>query len=228
MGINKLWTRLFTKNNQNDDISLHIAGATIRHENPFLKIDIPRNDEELTDEFVKKWVMPFYMNGFSDLDKATLKSFADAALKIDIDIVEQLLGDFDWRPRIVGAYFAAINQYSELEVIIGNNLLKSEVCYAGLGYCLALANFGTEKAKSYLARYLDYYLERSDLWFDQDSAFCALEFLDSRESSLFIAKWESFVSAQGYGDLEKSRSLFMRNMASIDEIRHLSKGINHK
>ena len=50
--------------------------------------------------------------------------------EIDKSIVSQLLGDFNWRMRSVGARFATYMNYREFEDIIGVHLLKSEVCYA--------------------------------------------------------------------------------------------------
>jgi hypothetical protein len=51
------------------------------------------------------------------------------------------LAGYALRMRIVGAWFSAIKQYTEFEQAIGNLLLRSDVCYAGRGYCLALASF---------------------------------------------------------------------------------------
>src|SRR4051812_48164581 len=113
MSFKELWTKLFTRNDETDEIALHVAGATVRHRNPFENIDVSRNREELTEEFIDKWVVPFYMNSLSNLDNATIKNFADTATVINIEIVKQLLGDFDWRTRITGAYFAAINNFKE-------------------------------------------------------------------------------------------------------------------
>lgn len=220
MNIKKLWTKLFTQNNEADDIALHISGATFRHRNPFEDIEVPRSDEEFTKEFIDKWVVPFYMNILSNPDESTIKTFGDASKEIDQEIVLKLLSDFNWRTRITGAYFSAINHYHEFEDIIGRHLLKSEVCYAGSGYCLALATFGTENAKKYLIDYLDYYLDRKELWFDQADAFCALEYLDKNSANNLIDKWNSFVADKTYWSLEKSRTHFSKRMLTIEKIRN--------
>ncbi len=219
MPFKKLWTKLFTQNNEADEIALHVSGATVRHKNPFEDIEVPRNEEEFTEEFVDKWVVPFYMNSLSNSDDTTIKAFADAAKEINKDIVLKLLSDFDWRTRITGAFFSAINNYQEFEDIIGRHLLKSEVCYAGSGYCLALATFGSDNAKKYLVTYLDYYLDRKDLWFDQADAFCALEYLDKSEADNLTTKWNSFVADKEYWSLEKSRQHFKNCMLTLDKIR---------
>jgi len=219
MSFKKLWTKLFTHNNETEEIALHVSGATVRHRNPFESIEVPRNEEELSEDFIEKWVNPFYMNSLSNAEEATIHEFADAANEITIDIVKKLLSDFDWRTRITGAFFAAINNYNEVQDIIGRHLLKSEVCYAGSGYCLALATFGSDDAKNYLAAYLDYYLDRKDLWFDQADAFCALEYLDKEKADKLLNKWNSFVSDKEYWSLEKSRKHFNSCMLTLEKIR---------
>lgn len=222
MNLSDLWRKLFTRTTESEEILLHVVGATVRHRNPFEELEIPRNDHELTEEFIEEWVAPFYMNTLANCEPAVIASFADAAKKIDLMIVKNLLGDFDWRPRIVGAYFAAINDYKDLGLIVGRSLLKSEVCYAGAGYCVALASFATEEAKEFLITYLDYYLGRKDLWFDQADAFCALEFLDREAAAQRLEKWEDFVSDKPYWNLERSRGHFRDSLEVVSRIREMS------
>lgn len=134
MAFSNLWQRLFTSNDQATEVALHVAGATSRSHNPFEQLPAYRNQEEPSDEFIDKWVMKFYMVSIARLDDQTFAAFVEAAREVTPDIVRQLLGDFDWRPRIVGAYFATIKGYEELTDIIGVHMLQSEVCYAGAGY----------------------------------------------------------------------------------------------
>ena len=42
MSFSKLWTRLFKKNTMQDSIALHVAGATVRHRNPFEDLEVIR------------------------------------------------------------------------------------------------------------------------------------------------------------------------------------------
>ena len=129
------------------DISLHDAGATIRHQSPFHNLPIWKNKENLTEDFLTKWVMPFYMvhlpSGHADFLKALRPIYSE----LNLNIVKQLLGEFNWRPRIVGAYFSALKLYYEVEDNIGKLFLRSDVCLAGKGYCLAFASFNNEKAE---------------------------------------------------------------------------------
>jgi hypothetical protein len=221
MNINELWRKLFGRNVEPEEIMLHVAGATVRHRNPFEDLEVPRIDYEITNEFVQEWVVPFYMNGLSHSDDKAIASFVVAAKEIDQTIVATLLGDFNWRSRIVGAYFAAIKDYKEFESVIGRSLLKSEVCYAGSGYSLALASFGTDGAKNFLITYLDYYLGRRDLWFDQADAFCALEYLDKKAAEERLENWNSFVSDKPNWNLERSRSNFLDSLKAISRVREI-------
>ena len=147
-------------------IELHSAGATVRHQNPFEELESYKSESEIDKKFIDKWVIPFYMVGIHNTDEF-ISNYSKVKSDVNLEIAKQLFGDFNWRTRIVGAYFSAIENYVELEDIIGTLLLKSEVCYAGGGYCFALASFNTEKGINYLKRYLDYYLTRKDLHFVQ-------------------------------------------------------------
>jgi hypothetical protein len=180
-------------------------------------MNVVRNEEELTDEFFNKWVAPFYLGFFAD-DHALPELIVSTAKEITPDIVMNLFGDFNWRTRIAGAYFAAINEYKELEDTIGIHLLKSEVCYAGGGYCLALASFATEKSIAYLRQYLDYYLEKKNLYFDQAQALSALWYLDQDAATEYQDKWKRFVRGKNW-DLERSKEGFIGAMEYIQSLR---------
>lgn len=220
MNFSKLWEKLFTRNDQADEIALHISGATVRHRNPFENIKVPRNRKDLSQGFIDKWVMPFYRNGFAGIDEPTMRLFAVAAREIDTRVVKKMLGEFNWRERITGAFFSAINDYRELDDIIGKHLVKSEVCFAGTGYCLALATFKTESAKKYLHEYLDYYLSRTDLRFDQGIAFCALNYIDSKMASRLFPKFDLFMGGNGQSVLDKLKQDFETSMEKLERIRH--------
>ncbi|WP_052732211.1 DUF6000 family protein [Hymenobacter terrenus] len=222
MTFSKLWQKLFNKNDEATEIALHVSGATIRNKSPFDDLESYRNEEELSEELIEKWVMDFYMVSINNLDNESFKLFVDASKEITPEIVRQLLGDFDWRPRIVGAYFAAIKNYSELRDIIGVHLLKSEVCYAGAGYALALAVFGDDKSKDYLNLYLTYYLERKDLWFDQGDALAALYKIDPSQAAICSAKWHEFVADKPNWNLEDEIAAMNRSVNVVKDIGEAS------
>lgn len=112
-----------------------------------------------------------------------------------------LLGDFNWRTRLVGAYFAAVQGYDDLIDVIGTHFIKSEVCCVGHVYALVLAFFDTPQSRRYLDLYLDYYLTRSDLYFDQQHAIEAALYLDRRTgsnaSARYAGAWRQFRQQRG-------------------------------
>lgn len=142
---------------------------------------------------------------------------------IDTRLVSKLLGDFNWRPRRVGAYFAAIASLNEHEENIGNLLLRSEVCYAGHNYCLALASFESLEAIDYLERYLTYYLEQPDLYFDQNSAMSALSYIGNLKDkdliSPYMDSWHEFTADKPDWNLDASIDNFNEQMQTLNEFK---------
>ncbi|RYD25418.1 MAG: hypothetical protein EOP86_27340 [Verrucomicrobiaceae bacterium] len=98
-------------------------------------------------------------------------------------LITTLLSDFNWRSRTAAAYFALILDRPSHVDHIGRLLLRSDVCFAGGAYCLYLAHIRTPEAIGFLNRYLDYYLTRPQLYYDQAEALAALRFIDSRSGS---------------------------------------------
>lgn len=84
-----------------------------------------------------------------------------------------------WRGRHTAAWLIAVARRTEFRDRLGELLLASEVCYAGRGYCVALAAFGTPADAALLASYLDHYLRRPDLDYNQPEAIGALLHLDA-------------------------------------------------
>ncbi|MGW1544119.1 DUF6000 family protein [Streptomyces sp. NPDC002309] len=83
-----------------------------------------------------------------------------------------------WRERRTAAWLVAVSGRTEFRERLGELLLASEVCCAGLAYCVALASFGTRHDSELLVAYLDRYLRRPDLAYDQTVAMGALLFID--------------------------------------------------
>jgi hypothetical protein len=223
MSLSKLWQQLFSSNDEETDIALHIAGATSRHRNPFESLSAYRNqEEEPSEEFIDKWVMEFYMVSIANLDAKTFTAFVQASKEITLDVVRELLGDFNWRPRIVGAYFAAIKGYEELTDIMGVHLLQSEVCYAGAGYALAFAVFRSERAQDYLKAYLEYYLKQPDLWYDQADVLAALHIIAPAEAANYTTSWESYTVDKPNHKLEDTIDWMKMSMETVAQIRAAS------
>ncbi|MER5712359.1 DUF6000 family protein [Streptomyces sp. NPDC002122] len=83
-----------------------------------------------------------------------------------------------WRERRTAAWLIAVSRRTEFREQLGELLQASEVCCVGLAYCVALAGFGTPRDAELLAAYLDRYLRRPDLGYDQDVVMSALMLVD--------------------------------------------------
>ncbi|MCX4764725.1 DUF6000 family protein [Streptomyces sp. NBC_01275] len=101
----------------------------------------------------------------------------DAATITDAEL-EALLG-YEWRSRLTAAWLIGVGRRATFRERIGDLLLASEFCFSGGGYCFALARFGTHADAEILASYLDRYLPRPDLRYDQPAALGALLRLDA-------------------------------------------------
>ena len=83
-----------------------------------------------------------------------------------------------WREALMAGWWAAVVDERALLGPLGERLLASEMPYAGQFATVALARFGADgdtEAVDYLADYLDLYLERPDLDYDQGWALGALD-----------------------------------------------------
>ncbi|MFN9954563.1 MAG: DUF6000 family protein, partial [bacterium] len=138
-----------------------------------------KNSVDVDQEFRDRFVIPYYMEiPIKQSDKKGIVKFGQVKDDFTKDIVKKLLGDFNWRTRLTGAYFAAINDFREFEENIGQLLLKSEVYYAGAIYALTLGIFNTKSGQGFLEKYLDYYLTKFDLFFDQKKVLSTVKYLD--------------------------------------------------
>lgn len=101
----------------------------------------------------------------------------DARAVTDAELT--ILFEGSWRERRTAAWLAAASRRDHFRERLGALLLDSEVCCAGGAYCAALASFGTARDADLLAAYLDRYLHRPDLAYDQPTAMGALAYIDS-------------------------------------------------
>ncbi|MET9498965.1 DUF6000 family protein [Streptomyces sp. NPDC006552] len=101
---------------------------------------------------------------------------ADAGLIAADEIAKLLEGG--WRERRTAAWLVAVSRRTEFRERLGELLLASEVCCVGLAYSVALASSGTPRDADLLAAYLDRYLRRPDLGYDQTVVMGALQFID--------------------------------------------------
>src|SRR5471032_2654576 len=176
-------------------LQLHSAGATVAHTSPFAALEVPMDTGMLASELRETWVQPLYFG----IHKAAAQDFlVGNAHCITVELISQLLANFDWRSRTVGAYLVAVSDKAELTTWIDRLLLRSDVCYAGAAYCLALASINSEESVAFLEEYLSYYLTQPNLWFDQARAMAALSYLDringTGRASQFHVGWTKFVA----------------------------------
>lgn len=169
------------------DFEMHSAGAIVRHKSPFEELASYVNVSAITQEFRKQWVIPFYFE-FNNYSDDWVQKMIDLKPKITEKVILQNLGDFDWRTRSTGSYFAAIMEARNTEDIIGTHLLKSEVCFAGVQYAITLAAFNSKKSANYLNRYLEYYLTKPELYFDQSNVLQVLKYLDEINGTNHLSK----------------------------------------
>lgn len=182
-------------------LELHSAGAIVRHQSSFEKLPSYKNSFELDTDFVEKWVNPFYMSIGHYYDDSWIDNVLNISKEITEEITLKLLGDFNWRTRLVGAYFSAVKNFQNQIDIIGVHFLKSEVCCVGHIYTLVLAFYNNEKANNYLHTYLNYYLSKPELYFDQESALESIVYLDKINGTNFYSEY-----SQKWDDLNIERN----------------------
>lgn len=101
---------------KSSDIELHSAGATIRHQSVFEDLNSYRNEEDLSQEFLDKWVVPFYFN-LKNQDEGWIKKMISLRHQTTDEVILKNLGDFNWRTRSTGAYFASGSKKVDKSVI---------------------------------------------------------------------------------------------------------------
>ncbi len=127
-----------------------------------------------------------YMSG-RDRAKFTRK-LGKAASEIGPRELGMLL-DRGWRESLTAAWFIAVAGRTEFRERLGELLLASKGPYAGQAYCVALATFGTSADAELLVAYLDRYLPRLDLYYDQTAALGALLLLDAKAGTDHAARF---------------------------------------
>jgi hypothetical protein len=205
-------------------IRRHVRGATVVHQSPFSSIEVPQIKDLLSTEEIEKWVVPFYRVSFANRSADFMLALKAIYQEITLEIVNRLFSDYNWRPRITAAFFASLKRYESLEEHIGKLLLRSDLCFAGKQYCVALAEFNTLNGIRYLTEYLDYYLTRPDLDYDQGDAMAAIAYLDEKNKTDLLTSYkpllESYAQNKPYmPELNKCIERFKRAMDSLHQCR---------
>ncbi len=207
-----------------DALIRHIRGATVVHKSPFYSLEVPSVPDLLSEEECDKWVAPFYRVSFRSADNGFLDSLRAIYDEITPAVVERLLTDYDWRPRLTGAFFAGLKRFTSAEEHIGRLLLRSDLCYAGKLFCVALAEFNTPSGRDYLRTYLEYYLTRPDLDYDQGDAMGATAWLDTvngtKHFEALLPLWSTYIEAKAWKpNLETNVSRFAYEIRALQECR---------
>ncbi|MFE3902828.1 DUF6000 family protein [Streptomyces sp. NPDC059153] len=131
-----------------------------------------------------------------------------------------------WRERLVAAWIAGIGGRTRQRERIGELLIESRQTYAGQGYCFALACFGTSADGQILCDYLDNYLRRTDLYYDQHWAIGALLDIDTQLGSdyaeRFIARdglWQQWTRDKSADYLEAQKNRVAELRALVEKAR---------
>ncbi|WP_415326086.1 DUF6000 family protein [Chryseobacterium sp. MMS23-Vi53] len=220
-------------NDLQNEMELHSAGATVRHASIFNHLETYRNDFQLTQEFINKWVIPLYMKIRHTNDNEWVEYLKQLKDEITEEVTLTLLGDFNWRTRTIGAYLSALKNYENQIDIIGVHLLKSEVCYAGDLYAMVLAYYNTPQTIEYLNQYLDYYLQKPDLYFDQESVLETVAYLDIINQTDHLSKHlnQRNTMLEKRGEISKIRNIqvarIIEEQEGKDKAQKFLKSLNH-
>ena len=179
----------------------------------FEHLEVPnRRDEDLTADEIERWVLPFYLSHHESFK--FVAGLRRVYGEVDEAVAGRLLSFLNWRPKVAGAYFAAMKKMVGLEPLIGRLLLRSDVCYAGSTYCVALATFATDESRRLLREYLDYYLTTPENWYDQKEAIGALAYLDPGAQEEYRERWDAFAADKSWS-LDEAVGDFARLMESL-------------
>lgn len=210
------------RGSQQKQAVVHSAGATAQHAGPYSILEVPMMMENPDADFIAKWVKPFYMTNLIRERSAFRSAYQKVSNEIDDALITRLLSYFNWRPSIVGALFAAIGCRHQHCDHIGRLLLRSDVCFAGRGYAMAMVRFNSPAAIDYLCNYLDHYLARPDLFFEQGVVMAALSQLDrlngTNKVDDFTSRWEDFVLNKPNWRLGRFVTMFADELTGIEEV----------
>jgi hypothetical protein len=161
------------------------------------------------DEFIKNWVAPYYLYILhgnycyllkDDEQTSFNKNVKKALLALDDEIVQRLLSG-GWREQITGSWFCGLKGWSQYADEIGTKLIESKMTYAGQAHCFALACFANDKSVKFFTEYLNIYLPKINLHYDQGWVMPALIWVDEKNKTDYASQylksgglWEKFIA----------------------------------
>lgn len=166
------------------------------------------------DDLYERWVTPFYMHllhgnfrncllaeEVSDERDQMVAAFQRCLANVDPTVVAVLLHQPEWRARLAGSWYAGLRDWPQFTDELGAMLVESQMCFAGQGYCVALACFADVTSAEHLCRYLDVWLPQVEKHYDQDWALPALVWVDQQLGTCYAARylmpgglWEQWAS----------------------------------
>ena len=103
-----------------------------------------------------------------------------------------------WREGLMASWWAAVWRWPETPGQVEPLLIPSRSCFEGQAHCLALAQINSPRCRQILARYLDEYLPRPDLDYDQPWAMAAMTLAcigaGKNEPERFKVAWEQWAT----------------------------------
>ncbi|MFI8952236.1 DUF6000 family protein [Streptomyces sp. NPDC053750] len=192
-----------------------------------------RSDPELQD-LVRRFVTPDrrYLRlggGLLQLSPVERSAFARDLAQAAYDITPAELGillEGGRRERKTAAWLVAVAHRAELRDLIGRLLLGGEGPYEGAAYCVALAKSGSAADAELLSAYLDRYLSRPGLDYDQALVLGTLLYLDEMRGSKYTTRFTApggprdrwlEVRAVAAPDPQYCRQAMQRLCAFVDE-----------
>ncbi len=180
-------------------------------------MDQHRRPFNLDPDFIKKWVVPFYMDLLSPSrhEENLLSATREVWATLSEDVVGRLLDSPEWRSRSTGAYFAALKGFASQRFKIEQLLLASELVYADRTLCLGIAMLKNQESAKCLLYYIEEMTDSPSGHQHIGDALGALEYLDELNSTQLAASlpMDLMESFKGQADL------FHRNLTSLFRIK---------
>lgn len=141
-------------------------------------------------DFVGPLYLSFLHGNAAKQIVADKSAFLVAAREAGDTISDAQLSDLlqyrEWRGRLTAAWLAGLGNRLNHEEKMAALLLTSELCYAGQGYCFALASFGTDRSIVVLESYLERYLPLRERYLHQTWALGALAYCAPERAIRFL------------------------------------------
>jgi hypothetical protein len=128
-----------------------------------------------------------------------------------------------WREALMASWWAAVWQWPETVDRVEPLLIPTRSSFEGQAHCLALTQVRSPRSRAVLMRYLDEYLPRPDLDYDQPWAMAALKLAcaDAAEPvpGKYLAAWQQWRSGNPRPDQDELGTRLDRMRTLADAVR---------